>query len=270
MHFLGKLGVGLKLVALIGVVLWSFMLRPYCAYPGLVKGFIANQGQYDERIQFYTSIGNSEIFILSDGMVLKSSKSLNHNNQVETDYFGYMNADQDSVQFRKKIVCVKVEFEDSKEEPIILVNGRMSAKVNYIKGDLFSDWFINVPVYKIVEYEDVWPGINILFEYRESGINVKLKYTHNSDITNVRFNILDHGILDQHCESSIILRIEDLDDILSYFGQQGFDLNIDFNINDFIGISNKRINTEKMLLPGNIVWSTYFGSNEWKYGNYFY
>ncbi len=113
------------------------------AYLHLPLYFIANQGQQDERVAYYTQGNGYSIYFTAEEMVM---------------------ALHDTV--------VQVRFVGAKATPPLGVE-KTAAKVNHLTGNDPARWRTDIPTYGQVVYHDLYPGIDLSY----GGQNGALKYT---------------------------------------------------------------------------------------------
>ncbi|KPK48956.1 MAG: hypothetical protein AMS22_14445 [Thiotrichales bacterium SG8_50] len=232
-----------------------FFLFPDNSYSALVNGFIENQGQFDKRVRFYASSGNTEIFLLADGIVLSSKHLVRNEGFAAGDtLFGF----QHSEKFRTGSVCIKIVFENYNNIPTINGYGKLYTKLNYFRGNIPSFWKIGVPVYRIVVYDGIWPGASIRFEHLDSGIDISLT---PGGYSSARFNLIDLSLKNAHLKYLENLPFEDMCVALKSIRE------FDFNRTHFksvnAGISSNSFDEMHIVLAPYLTWSTYFGGSDW-------
>ncbi len=113
------------------------------SYLELPLYFIANRGQVDERVHYYTQGSGHAIYFTAEEVVVALDETL----------------------LRMRFVGANAT------QPVGLE--KMRAKVNYLIGSDPAQWQTNVPTYGEVAYHDLYPGIDL----RYAGQRGALKYT---------------------------------------------------------------------------------------------
>jgi hypothetical protein len=101
--------------------------------------FIANQGQYDNRVLYYARTFSGMVFVSNKGEIVYSLT--NHT------------ADHENNGVALKEECVDRTFHE------ILGEGRAVTKINYFKGSDATRWRSDIPTYDIVNLGEVYDGI---------------------------------------------------------------------------------------------------------------
>ena len=114
--------------------------------------FIGNQGQVDERVAFYVHGATTSVYLTRAGIAF----ALKGSNESADGW------------------AVHLDFENANPDVRITGRERTDAVVSYFKGRP-SEWKTDLPTYATVVYEDLWPGIDLVYG-SEAG---KLKYTFN-------------------------------------------------------------------------------------------
>jgi len=111
--------------------------------------FIANQGQADSRVAYYVQGATTSVYLTRESVVLALSQP------------------EDSERW-----VVRMGFEGANPDVKIVGRDRTEAVVSYFTGDR-SQWKTGLPTFGSVVYEELWPGIDLVYG-SSSG---RLKYT---------------------------------------------------------------------------------------------
>lgn len=136
--------------------------------------FIENKGQWDESVQYLAKMGDASFYLNENGFVVDQHHSgdmlaakekvhevMEHSKKLLKDISG-----------RIRSHAYKVEFLNAGnpsivgEKPVATVN-------NYFIGDDPSKWAAGCKIYRVVQYRNIYPGIDI--RYYVDGTN-NLKY----------------------------------------------------------------------------------------------
>ena len=122
------------------------------AYDRLPFGFEANQGQTDERVQFFARGSGYRLFLLRDEAVFVQEKPLD----------AQLRASASSGQ-TERATLIHMRFSGASATPQITGFAPLPGKSNYFLGNDPKRWRINVPNYAQVKYAEVYPGIDVVY-----------------------------------------------------------------------------------------------------------
>ena len=103
--------------------------------------FEANMGQTDERVSFLTRGRGYTLFLTSNEAVF-------------------------ALQTAGSSDTVRMMLLGANPAPRVSGRGRLSSKTHYYLGSDPSDWRLDVPSYAEVTFEDVYPGIDLVYHSR--------------------------------------------------------------------------------------------------------
>ena len=107
---------------------------PTHAFGQLPLSFEVNQGQADARVRFLARGQGYGIFLTDNGAAFSLNGSALH-----------------------------MRFQDAATTPRITGVDQLPGKVNYLVGNKSSDWRTNIPTYERVRYEQIYPGIDLVY-----------------------------------------------------------------------------------------------------------
>lgn len=137
------------------------------AYGKLPLSFIKNEGQVDQRVEFYEKGSRHTTFFTKDGVYLTLTRSSDRPHQRGVSA---PPSASDHVEVTSDVV--KLRFLKANPEPRIIAEGVQEGKVNYFIGSDPNKWRTNVPIYQSVVYKEIYPGIDIKFY----GTNRQMEY----------------------------------------------------------------------------------------------
>ena len=136
----------------------------------MVTGFVENQGQLDREVEFFHPGSEGNVYFTSGAIVLDMRGSANDRGAGE------------------KSGCVlKVLFEGANPGPSISGRGELPTRFNYFRGSDPEGWRSDVKAFGEVVYQDLWPGIDLVF--RESGgrLTYEIVASPGADRSHVKF-----------------------------------------------------------------------------------
>jgi hypothetical protein len=134
------------------------------AYGKLPLSFEANTDPQTEQIKFLARTGGYNLFLADNEMMLSLKKprpaELEHS--AETG----LTAPKSSIQNLKSKeppILIKMKLLDGNAVPTISGQEELPGKINYFIGNDPSKWRTNISIYQKVKYQEVYPGIDLLF-----------------------------------------------------------------------------------------------------------
>ena len=131
-------------------------------YGQLPLSFIQNEGQLDKQVKFYERGAGHTTFFTEDGVTLALSKAIVlADDTTKNESSQHPQADEARTKFTTTIV--RLVPVGANKHPHIVAEAMLSGKVNYFQGSDKKNWQSNVPIYKAVRYQDIYPGIDLRF-----------------------------------------------------------------------------------------------------------
>ncbi len=130
------------------------------SYGKLPLSFEANQGQTDSRVKFL-SRGKGYTLFLSPTEAVLSLKSAESETSEEMNIQPAM-ADAGDTQAAANAV-LRMHLLGANPEPRVAGLDELPGKSNYFIGNDLENWHTDVPNYARVHYDDVYPGVDLVF-----------------------------------------------------------------------------------------------------------
>ena len=131
--------------------------------------FTENQGQWSEPVQFRTDVGGMTVWFTQDAVWYEFLHPIVNEEQTRppdpTDSLLYMFDDPDmrstpdSIRYR----TIKESFVGANYEPVVAGENLLSHRSNYFLGNDPNEWHTDVPNYGEVDYEDIYPGVDLKY-----------------------------------------------------------------------------------------------------------
>ncbi len=128
------------------------------SYGKLPLSFMRNDGQMDERVEFYERGNGHSTFFTNEGVYLELFNSRGDTNKSKIVH--------------SKSEIIKLVPIGGNKDVKVSAQDMLSGKINYLKGNDPEKWRKNIPTYKSVVYEDVYDGIDMKFY----GNNLQMEY----------------------------------------------------------------------------------------------
>src|SRR5262249_27971561 len=108
----------------------------------LNRGFVANVGQFDDRVEYAALAQGLSVFLTRSGTALML---VEHNRGL----------------------ALRLRFLAANKRPELAATGGSPDRVNYLLGTDPSRWHTNLRTYRQVVYRSLWPGIDLSFLRRD-------------------------------------------------------------------------------------------------------
>ena len=151
---------------------------------GLPLAFVANAGQTHRDVQFVVhGFGGDTLFFTQQGVVLVLPPSP----QSEIGAFASEDDPSRDVIAPERPV-VRVRFEGADSTPRIVGADPLPGLVNYFLGNDPSAWQTNLPTYRTIIYEGLYPGIDLRFEGGFGALKGTFLVAPGADPTAIRWH----------------------------------------------------------------------------------
>ena len=135
--------------------------RIVAAYGKVPLSFEANQGQTDEKVKFLSRGKGYTLFLTSTEAVLalrKPAETLPNLKEVSSS------ATTEPERFEPTTATVlRMKFLGANPEPKVRGGDKLAGRSNYFVGNDPEKWRTNVPHYSKVSFEEVYPGIDLVY-----------------------------------------------------------------------------------------------------------
>lgn len=136
-------------------------LKIYPGYGNLPLYFISNKGQVHKDALFYAKTPKYTLQLTKQGLVFDSLKK-NKREPVEKQKNPGHSASKNLSQQPEFKRCVsRLDFIDSKKNPLVIPIGMSDHRVHYFKGNDKSEWRTNLKTSRAVLYKNIYDKINL-------------------------------------------------------------------------------------------------------------
>ncbi len=129
-------------------------------YRLLSSGFIPNVGQYDPGVEYVLQYQGSTVFFTRDGLVLAHTPG------------SAENASRD---------VIRQSFIGASPETHLAAGGQRTGVVNYYARNDSSKWLSGIPVYSEIVYEDLYPGIDLVYAEKNGRLKREFHISPGAD-----------------------------------------------------------------------------------------
>ncbi|NLZ29765.1 MAG: PKD domain-containing protein, partial [Methanomicrobiales archaeon] len=219
-------------------------------YRLLSSGFIPNAGQYDPAVEYILQHQGTTIFFTRDGLVLTHTPE---------------NASTD---------VIRQSFAGASSDTHLSASGRREGVVNYYVGNDSSKWLSDIPVYSEVIYEDLYPGIDLVYTEKDGRLKREFSVSPGADPSQIE--LLYEGESEPHVDEDGVLRFtspagEMLESPLVCWQVIGGE-RVDRAAEYVVDGGSVRIRVEEydaghgLIIDPELVYSSYLGGGDWDYG----
>ena len=158
--------------------------QPLTSYGELPLVFEANQGQTAPKVSFLSHGPDFTLFLASGEAVL-ALRAPSHAANLRAHVSPSTSEPEATIALRMRLVGAN---------PAAVLRGhrRTLGKVNYLIGSDPQKWYTNIPTYADVDYENVYPGINLI--YKGDHRNLQYDFTVNPGAEPERIALEFQGI----------------------------------------------------------------------------
>ncbi|UCD62703.1 MAG: SBBP repeat-containing protein, partial [Candidatus Zixiibacteriota bacterium] len=122
----------------------------------LPLAFTENQGQWDERVMFVADAGRATMWFTAYGACYQFTRPGDHQGGVGR------NIDL-SRPDRFQTLTIRSSFVGANPDPRMAGENRLDYRCNYFVGNDPTKWRIDVPTYRAVVYQQIYPGTDLKY-----------------------------------------------------------------------------------------------------------
>ena len=222
-------------------------------YRLLGLGFIPNVGQCDSGVEYILQHQGTTVFFTRDGLVLVHTPGSADNAPVDV---------------------IRQSFVGASPDTHLTASGQRPGVVNYYTGNDSSKWLSNIPVYSGVVYEDLYPGIDLMYAEENGRLKREFHLAPGADPSQIE--LLYEGENGPHVDEDGVLRFaspagEMLESPLvcwQVIGGKRVDRAAEYVVDDgSVRIAVAEYDTgHELVIDPELVYSSYLGGNDWDMG----
>jgi len=159
------------------------------AYGQLPLSFEANEGQTAAQVQYFTHTGGGTLFLTSSSAVLSLTKPVGQT-FLSANPLGQigMSAPPNTTTTG---VALAINLIGANPNAAVVGLDQLPGISNYFIGNVPSQWHTNIANYSKVEYENVYPGINLIYYGNQQQLEYDYQLAPDADPSSIRFAV--HG-----------------------------------------------------------------------------
>lgn len=168
-------------------------------YGKLPLRFENNRGQSSEQVRFLARGPGYSLFLTSGEAVLSLNKP-----QAQPLHAQANSARKHAAQMHEAAV-VRMAFVGANANPVIVGNDLLSGKSNYLLGSNPDKWRADVPQYARVHYQDIYPGIDVVFYGKQRQLEYDFLVAPGADPKKIKLSFGGASELHIDLEGNLIL-----------------------------------------------------------------
>jgi hypothetical protein len=172
----------------------------YEKYASLPMTFEANQGQAGPQVKFISRGTGYTAFLTAGGIVL----SLRPNEPVPVSQISTVAAPNRSQQ--PLSATLQFTLLGAAQNLTAIGEDPQSGKVNYFIGKEPSKWLTNVPTYARVRYNNVYPGIDLVYYRNHQQLEYDFAISPGADPGQIQFEITGATQISLDAEGNLVLQ----------------------------------------------------------------
>jgi hypothetical protein len=126
-------------------------------YGSIPLSFEMNEGQADDRVNFLSHGQGYSMFLTPTEAVMVLSKTAGESK------LDSMQLEKNTEPEKVETSTIRMKLVGSNQSPVISGEDKLVTKSNYLIGDDKSKWKTGITNYKKVKYEEVYPGIDLVY-----------------------------------------------------------------------------------------------------------
>ncbi len=177
------------------------------SYGKLPLSFEANQGQTDEDVKFLSRGKGYTMFLTSGGAVMALRAPGKENKQSGEVRAGEPGSREPGIESGRSAV-LRMELVGANHGTKVVGGEELAGKSNYLMGNDPSKWRIDVPNYDRVNYESVYPGVDLVYYGHQGELESDFIVAAGADAGAIRLRIDGAKRVRINREGDLELRID--------------------------------------------------------------
>jgi hypothetical protein len=173
--------------------------RVQANYGKLPLRFEANQGQTSSQVKFFSRGKGYTAFLTAGGIVL----SLRPNQPVPVQPMSKVAAPNKSQPVN---TTLQFRLVGGAQNPAVIGEDPLPGRVNYFIGKDPAKWHTNVPTYASVRYQNVYPGIDLVYYGNHRQLEYDFAISPGADPSRIQFEITGASQIELDAEGNLVLQ----------------------------------------------------------------
>lgn len=180
--------------------------RLQASYAALPLAFEANEGQTDSQVK-YLARGNGYTLFLtpSDAVFSFESSSQRTSHSDRTTQVSEAKNSRPHAAGENATSVVRMHVSGGNADPGITHGEKLAGVTNYFVGNDPTKWHSNVPQYSSVSYEEVYPGVKMVFHGQQRQLEFDFVVASGADPSQIRLGFTGENRLSTDREGNLVL-----------------------------------------------------------------
>lgn len=219
--------------------------------------FIENVGQFHKDTRFKVLNSESAIWLAEDALWITSSKRINREDNQTNSNNNIITIQKLNPDYQEYLVeNIRISFTGSNPSPSLTPIDRLDTHVSYFLGNEPDLWYSDVPVWRGIRYNDIYPGIDLEVSGDEGSLALKILASNGGKLNDIRLKVEGAN------------KIEIIDETI-YIGTEIRDLNfpllnVETSVNNILSeiITNRKVDGNEIINPFTLYPSNQIISND--------
>jgi len=154
------------------------------AYGSLPLLFTANNGQVDSSVLYYARVSGGKVYLTSSSIVLDLTRK---DTASSTNKFAAIENEGQQAGYQRLVL--RLNFEGANTNPEVIATEQTDSRVNYFIGNDQSKWLTDIPTYKEIVYQDIYPNTDLRLYGKEGMLTYDFIVHPGGDVSDVRLSL---------------------------------------------------------------------------------
>jgi hypothetical protein len=169
--------------------------------------FEANHGQTDSQVKFLSHTSGYTLFLTGDSAVLSLSGKKSATDKARIA--GATHSLQAAPHARKPVGILRMKLRNANADAKVTGVDELVGTSNYFIGNDPSKWRTNVPTYAKVEYEGIYPGIDLVYYGNQRQLECDFVVAPGADPRRIGFEVRGAKQILQGARGELVFQVGD-------------------------------------------------------------
>lgn len=156
------------------------------AYGRMPLSFVENKGQMDSTVRFYVSGAAMTMFFTNTEMVMEIIKRDNSAEKPDRRH-AMPGMDKSTTAVKEERLVLRRQFLNTASTSQLFGTKALPGKVNILRGNDSSKWKQNITTYSEIEYQYLYPGIDVYYNGTNSNLDTKIQINPKANAKLIEF-----------------------------------------------------------------------------------
>ena len=161
-------------------------------YGELPLSFEENRGQTDPQVKFLSRGSGYALFLTATEAVL-TVQGRGETRKNNSDFGLPTFLHQTPISNTQSPMVVRMQLLDANPTPHVAGTEQLSGKVNYMRGSDPALWHTDIPTYRTVRYQEVYPGIDLVYYGKQRRLEYDFIVAPGTDPSTIRLTFTDQA-----------------------------------------------------------------------------